>query len=203
MSHRYNPQQAVGEWFEEMLAHIFYGLKRVDRQMIGKLPDLVYDNGLFYIEAKFSAYNNGGVINKRQLERFDNIQDAKRFYAFGFHSITRGMQRNYPRKDDLRNALDIRSIYIFPSSIVRRYFEMTDKTVTQRHDDLVQIDEKTALDIFRWKSDIWETDDMRIFDYRYHSLHQDVHIITRGSDFEKELMESFHPEFLSFNEDIL
>jgi len=194
----YSPQHVVGRWFEERLMRMF-DLVRTDIKSEGRVPDFMHKDGLFYMEAKASCYKNGGVINQGQLYGFEDITNAKRFYAFGYHPITANMRETYPTEEDLIAALDdagLKSVYVFPFSIVKTFFDRVGETNTPKHDSFVQMDERDAENIFMWKSPVWNDPSIDIFDYRYFFLRGKVRIVTKGRDFEKELRGSFHPEFL-------
>ena len=100
----YHTTKIVGDFFEQEVMRLFR-LVRTDPNASGILPDLVSGDNSFFVEVKASAYNNGGVINRGQLYRFDKDVDRRRFYAFAFHPISRHMQRDYPTEKKLRSAL--------------------------------------------------------------------------------------------------
>jgi hypothetical protein len=208
----YNPQQVVGEWGEEGV-RVLFDLKVADPQGRGNVPDLASREEAFYVEVKSSAFNNGGVINKGQLYRFDRIVNARRFYAFVFHSVTDNMRETFPTKADLLAALDLRSLYILPFSIVKAHFDGSKKRRTAKHDDFVQLNEAQARAIFDQDRKTWARLNLMLFAQRgltggigeYKAIiphkkgvrqHRNIHIVTREGHLEKELLASFHPELL-------
>ena len=60
----YNPQQVVGDFFEDRVSKIL-NLRRIDINAEGNVPDLASKDGSFYVEVKASAFSNGGVIKKK------------------------------------------------------------------------------------------------------------------------------------------
>lgn len=190
----YNAKNIVGDFFEERVMKIF-DLIRTDPNQTGILPDLASRDGSFYVEVKSSAYYNGGVINERQLLGFDEMVNARRFYAFVYHSI-RNMEKNYPTGEELRDALDLRSIYMFPFSITMAHFNKSHKRTPPNHDCFVQLNESFAGSIFNHDAGAWEHLELENKEYVPSKPHEKVHILTREGNLEKEILESFHPEFV-------
>lgn len=191
----YNPQQVVGEWGEKRVSALF-DLVRNDPRDGWNVPDLIARGEPFYVESKASAFNNGGVINKRQLYRFDSLVNMKRFYAFLFHSVTDNMRETFPTQADLLEALDPRSLFLFPFSVVRAHFETSKVRQTPRHDDFVQLNEAQARAIFDKDRETWVRLGLDSGNYEVVSLEGKVHVMTRGTDLRRELRRSFHPENL-------
>lgn len=191
----YQAKIVVGDFFEQKVMQLF-DLVRADSHAFGEVPDLVSKEGSFFAEVKASAYNNGGVINKAQLLRFDRKISAKRFYAFAYHSIGRNMQRDYPTEDKLKNALNLKSLYLFPFSIIKAHFDMSEKITNPKHDDFVQLKERTAQDIFDWAIRAWSHLGLSISEYKRIQPHEKIHIVTREGYLEHQILSSFHPEFL-------
>ena len=188
-----NVTQIVGDFFENKLKKIF-DLERTDPNTQGIVPDLASKDGSVHVEIKASAYINGGVINRRQLYRFDEEIGVKRFYAFVYHSITRHMQRDYPTEKKLRKALDLKSLFLFPFSITKAYFENSKKRRHPEHDDFVQLKESQAQKIFGLDEEAWKHLDLKKEDYKMIKPHEKIHIVTRGGYLEKQILDSFHPE---------
>lgn len=191
----YSTQKVVGDWGEEKVMQLF-NLRRTDAKLEGRVPDLSSKYGSkFYVEVKTSAYNNGGVINRLQLFRFDEKINIRRFYAFLYHSITKNMQRNYPSAKKLREALDVRSLYLFPFSIAKAHFINSEATTTEKHDDFVQLDESETEDIFRGRQAMWQHLGLDKKNYKKLRLHEKVRLITRDGNLEEQISTSFRPEF--------
>jgi hypothetical protein len=191
----YDAKHVVGDFFEQKVMGLF-DLVRTDQNMLGVVPDLISRDGSFYVEVKASAYDNGGVINKTQLYRFDEEIFIRRFYAFAFHSINRHMQRGYPTENGLRSALDLRTLFLFPFSVTKAYFEKSKKRVHPKHDDFVQLRENLARKIFEGHRDTWEYLGLRQEEYKKAKPHEKIHILTRNGYLEQQILDSFHPEFL-------
>ncbi len=175
-----------------------FDLTRTDPHALGFVPDLVSKDNFFYVEVKASAYDNGGVINKHQLYRFDERIETRRFYAFVYHSINRNMERDYKTEEDLRNALDLRSLFLFPFSIAKAHLEKSKKTTHPKHDDFVQIRESLAQKIYDGVEDVWKHLNLETKDYKRTKPHEKIHIITKEGHLEKEILRSFHVESIHF-----
>jgi hypothetical protein len=191
----YSATQIVGDFFEKKVMGIFE-LERTDPHALGVAPDLVSRDGSFYVEVKASAYNNGGVINKRQLYGFDEDIEVRRFYAFVYHSIAGHMQRDYPTEKMLRNALDLRSLFLFPFSITKAHFENSKKRKNPKHDDFVQLRESLAQRIFRLDEKAWEHLGLKMSDYNMIRPHEKINIVTRSGHLEQQILDSFYPELV-------
>jgi len=191
----YEPRLVVGAFFEQKLIEIF-DWKLADTKNEGEVPDLVSRDGSFFVEVKASAYNNGGVIKRTQLYTFDRSVRVRRFYAFAYHSISRlvSMAKEYPTEEKLREALDLRSLYLFPFSIVKAHFEKSRKRTNPRHDDFVQLRESLAQKIFDSDEETWARLGLPRRKYRMTQPHEKVHIITREGYLENEILESLRLE---------
>jgi len=190
----YHPQSIVGEVFEKKLMQIF-DLAKVDISGSGHVPDLASKDFSFYVEVKASAYNNGGVIKGPQLKRFDKNMAAKRFYAFAYHSITDPMHKVYLTRARLKNALDLKSLFLFPFSIVKAHYNNS-KKVSSKYFEFVQMKESTAQKVFDKNELVWEFLRLNKEDYKMNKPHEKIHIITREGNLEKEILNYFHPELL-------
>jgi len=184
----YNTQKAVGDFFENRVIQLF-DLQRSG----GELPDLTSRKRKFFMEVKASAYTNGGVINQGQIQRFNQEINIRRFYAFAYHSIGKNMGRSYATREALEADLDLRSLYIFPFSIVFSYFNASDKRRTPFHDTFVLMREKTAEKIFLEDAETWKKLELKTEDYKMIQPHKRVFIITRQGNLEQELLNSFRP----------
>ncbi len=191
----YHATKIVGDFFEQEVIRLF-GLVRTDVDSLAGVPDLIAKDNSFFVEVKASAYNNGGVINRRQLYRFDKNIDLRRFYAFAYHSISRHMQRDYPTEEELKNALGLRSLFLFPFSIVKAHFERSKKRKTPKHDTFVQLREHLAQAIFQKEKTAWRHLGLASADYRMAQPHERVHLVTRAGHLEQEILDSFNSEFL-------
>ena len=191
----YNVRLVVGNFFEEKTIQLF-DLIRTDPNASGTVPDLTSRDGSFFVEVKSSSYNNGGVIKQRQLYEFDRIMDKRRFYAFVYHSIKREMQKNHPTEEKLKKALDLRSLFLFPFSIVRAHFENSQKRDYQASDYFVQLRETLARNIFEEDSLAWQHLGLKSKEYQRTQPHGKIHILTRGNNLKAKILNSFNPEFL-------
>lgn len=191
----YQPKIVVGNFFEDKVMKLF-GLIRMDPYALGTVPDLVSRTGSFYVEVKSASYTNGGVINREQLYRFDAGINARRFYAFAYHPITENMQRDYPTPRKLRNALSLRTLFLFPFSIAKAHFEHSKQKNTPKHDSFVQMRESTAIDIFSREQKVWKRLCLDINEYAMSQPAEKVRIITRQGNLEQEILDSFEPKFL-------
>ncbi|MFH0831491.1 MAG: hypothetical protein V1886_01330 [archaeon] len=106
------------------------------------------------------------------------------------------MQRNYPTEDELKNALSLRSLYLFPFSIIKAHFDKSEKITNPKHDDFVQLKERTAHDIFEGGSRAWNHLGLGITEYKKIQAHEKVHIATRQGYLEQQILSSFRPGFL-------
>src|SRR3989338_10928957 len=195
----YDTRRIIGKFFEHKVIQLF-DLVIADSEDSGRVPDLISRDGSFYVEVKSSAYNNGGVINENQLNRFNKkiqAKNSRRFYAFGYHSITKNIQEQFPTEQELSEALSIRSLYLFPFSIVRAYFSHNTKINTPKHQSFVQLREKQAERIFTRDEDIWRCLRLNPKYYRPLNLHDKVKIMTRNGRLEQQILDSFHPEFIA------
>jgi hypothetical protein len=190
---RYDPREIVREVFEKKVSKLF-NLVWADVRSLGHVPDLVSKDRSFFVEVKASSYNNGGVINKKQLYRFYTRVSARRFYAFPYHSITKDMLKDYPMKEDLRKALDLRSLYIFPFSVTRAHFETSKKKTHPKHDDFVQLRESTARKLFANDPEAWKKIGLDASQYQMTKLNERIFLVTRGEYLKQQILDSFRPE---------
>ncbi len=191
----YSATQIVGDFFERKVMRIFE-LERTDPGALGVAPDLISRDSSFYVEVKASAYNNGGVINRGQLYRFDEDIGVRRFYAFAYHSIARDMQRNYLTEKMLRNALKLRSLFLFPFSVTKAHFENSKIRKNPKHDDFVQLRESLAQRIFELDEEAWEHLGLKKKDYKMIRPHEKIYIVTRNGHLEQQILDSFYPELI-------
>jgi hypothetical protein len=187
----YNPKNIIGDFFEKKVAGLF-DLVLADAS--NSPPDLVSRDGSFYVEVKASAYNNGGVINGSQLSRFDESVAVRRFYAFAYHSLGKDIQRNYPSENLLLSALDLRSLFLFPFSIVKAHFDAFPKKYDSSGSEFVQLRENVAKKIFCGDETVWDALDISVKDYNAVMAHENVYIVTRNGNLEQNLLKSFNPE---------
>jgi hypothetical protein len=190
---RFDPREVVRDVFEEKVSKLF-NLEWADVRALGHVPDLVSKDRTFFVEVKAAAYDNGGVINMGQLRRFDREIMARRFYAFPYHSVNRGQAHRFPTEEALGDALGLRSLYLFPFSIVKAHFEKSWKIRNPKHDDYVQMRESLANRIFEKDAEAWKRLGLDPNRYRAVSPHEKAHIMTRDGQLEQQLLDSFHPE---------
>jgi len=189
----FDPREVVGKFFEEKVRKLF-NLEWADVRELGHIPDFVSKDRTFFVEVKAAAYDNGGVINMGQLRRFDREIIARRFYAFPYHSINRGQAHLFPTKEALENALDLRSLYLLPFSIVKAHFEESWKIRNSKHDAYVQLRESKARKIFEKDSEAWNDLGLDPSQYKMAKPHEKIHIITRNGYLEQQLLDSLHTE---------
>jgi hypothetical protein len=106
------------------------------------------------------------------------------------------MAQSFPTEEALRNALTLRSLYVFPFSIAKAHFEKSSKISNPRHDDYVQLRESMAKMIFEKDAETWRKLGLAKDQYKAVSPHEKVHIMTRFGHLEPQLLESFRPEFI-------
>lgn len=186
----YEPRLVVGDFFEKRVMLLF-DLVRADVENTGEVPDLVSRTGSFFVEVKASAYRNGGVIKRKQLYKFDEEICVRRFYAFAYHPICEDMLRNYPSKVGLRRALDLKSVYLFPFSIVRAHFESSNKRRHSDYDEFVQLREWQARAIFEGDEEIWLKLGLCQKEYEAEIPSEGIYVMTRQGYLKKEILSSF------------
>ena len=186
-----DPREVVGTHFEKLVKNIF-NLLEPDSREYGLMPDLTSREGSFDVEVKASSYTNGGVINEKQLMGFNNFNEVKRFYAFAYHSITKNMKKKYPTADKLKDALELKSLYLFPLSIVKAHFETSKKRKPKNHDAFVSLKEKHAKEIFELEKGIWNRLKLNQDDYNLVQPHDNVYIVTKFKFAEEEILNSFN-----------
>ena len=177
-------RKVIGNFFEEKAMKIF-SLERADISSEGNVPDLKAKDNSFYVEVKASSYTNGGVIKEGQLYRFDKEINAKRFYAFCYHSITKHLERDYRTEKSLRNALDLKSIYLLPFSIVKSHYENSKKRGCASLPFVyVQLKESDARRIFKKENEIWKKLHLSINNYNFFKK-KNIHVITRNGKLDE------------------
>jgi hypothetical protein len=148
-----NTQQVIGDFFEDLLSRMF-GLKRIDRNFSHKEPDLRGET--FDVEVKSSRFDNGGVIKRRQLKYIKNRpRDCP--YAFPNHELKTPIWKYYQSERSLRRALNLKSLYILPLSVVKARYETGYRRPYPTDDDFVQIRESLAASIFSGNGYVWKT----------------------------------------------
>jgi hypothetical protein len=156
-----NTQQLIGDYFEDLLS-LMFKLKRIDRNFSHKEPDLHGDT--FDVEVKSSRFTNGGVIKGWQLEYLEN-RSIDCPYAFPYHELNTPISEHYATERALLRAVYLRSLYIFPISVVRARYDTGYRRPYPTGDDFVQIRESLAKDIFSGKSWIWKTLNLNFKNY--------------------------------------
>jgi len=173
----YNIQQAVGRFFERLLAKEF-GLRIIDGRMSSKVPDLKCDK--FYIEVKASRYDNGGVIKKFQLRNFGTLE-MECLYAFPYHEAQVPMRRYYPTERSLERSLQMKSLYILPFEVAKAHYTHFERRPYRKTgDDFTQIRESLARDIFGGKAEVWSKLQLN-FDNYYTATRKKNEFILTGS----------------------
>ncbi len=179
----------VGNLFEKKVKNLFGSSSPIINNP-NTVPDIIFNS--FCIEVKASSYTNGGVINKRQLFRYDKKTNKKRFYAFAYHSILKDMRKNYPTQEALEDALDLKSLFLFPFSIVKAYFNNSPKRKNPRHDTFVQLIESKAGNIFGGDKQTWAHLKLCYDCYKPISPHERIHILTKNGHLEEKILSSFN-----------
>lgn len=185
-------RKIVGNFFEEKVSEIF-NLERTDRT---DLPDRISKDKRFYVEIKGSSYINGGVIKKGQLYKFDDMINARRFYAFGYHSICKNMERDYKTEKSLLKALDLKSVYLFPFSIVKAHYENSRERYYQDYSQhktiyFVQINEGKAKKIFNKNKEVWKALSLDTANYKFF-MKRNIYVITREGNLEEAIKEALY-----------
>ncbi|MCX6773491.1 MAG: hypothetical protein NTY68_00645 [Candidatus Micrarchaeota archaeon] len=190
---QFDPREVIGQFFEEKVSKLF-NLEWADVKSLGHVPDYVSKDRSFFVEVKSSAYDNGGVINMGQLRRFDREIMVRRFYAFPYHPINRGQAHLFLTREELRNALSLRSLYLFPFSIVKAHFEKSWKIRNPKHDTYIQLRESRARKIFEKDEEAWKRLGLDPSQYRMAKPHEKIHIVTRNGYLEQQLLDSLNRE---------
>jgi|GEM_PF-3201001 len=189
----FEPREVVCGVFEKKVTQMF-NLEWADVRDLGHVPDLISKDKTFFVEVKAAAYDNGGVINMGQLRRFDKEVMVRRFYAFPYHSVNRGQAHRFPTEEALRDALGLRSLYLFPFSVVKAHFNASWKIRNPKHDDYVQLRESLANRIFGKDAEAWRKLCLDPSQYKMAKPHEKIHIVTRDGYLEQQLLNSFNPE---------
>jgi hypothetical protein len=136
---------------------------------------------------------NGGVIKREQLEKFNGLINAKRFYAFGYHSITKNMMRDYSTEKELVKALEknFRSAYLFPFSIIRAFYENSTQSFVPGHFTYVSMREHHANEIFLYDYAMWEKIKLDSNKYGFYAIKK-LSIMTYQGNLEKEITDSIN-----------
>ena len=197
---KYSPPRIVGDYFEIKIAETF-DLVRIDIARDGNIPDLRARDGSFYMECKASSVDrtHGGVVKGKQLVRFLEEINKRRFYAFAYHVVTENMQENYPTARRLRNQFSRTShqvqYFVFPFSIVLAFYLLKPKSYKDlaRKEPFVKLSYKQAQLIYSLDEEFLRLGlDPR--EYKQKELHERVHLLTRQGNLEDRLVNSFHPE---------
>ena len=193
----YQTTRVVGNFYEGLVGSLF-NCKRLDINFSGKLPDLVSSGQLFYIEVKASAFHNGGVINKGQLYGFGDWLQGTLFYSFAYHSTPKGVNlgKTYETEGELVQALDLRSLFLFPYSIVKAHFETSPVKTNLNHDDFVQLRECPASKIFGFDQATWCKLGLKKERYKTHKPHSRVNIITEHDYLTEQILDSLNLEII-------
>jgi hypothetical protein len=147
-----NTQQTIGDYFEDLLSRMFK-LKRIDCNFSHKEPDLRGET--FDVEVKSSRFDNGGVIKGWQLKYLGN-RPCDCPYAFPYHELKTPIWKYYQSERSLRRALNLKSLYILPLSVVKARYETSYRRPYPTGDDFVQIRESLAASIFSGNSYVWK-----------------------------------------------
>lgn len=190
----YDPRKAVGTWGEPVVQYAF-DLLSTDNE---ELPDYVSKDGAFYVEVKTSAFDNGGIIKSRQLAKFDETVNERRFYAFAFHNISTrvNLGKTYKTIGLLYSALCLKSLYLLPYSVVKAHFSKSCKRPHPNRGEFVQLDEKQAEDIYQGEYGTWANLELMTMGYCRTKLHERVKLITRGGMLEHRIRNAFNQRII-------
>lgn len=186
----YNGAHVVGQWGERTAKKIF-GWESIGKNLLDMTFDCKAPDGSYVAEVKTSAYTNGGVINEKQLLRFREVAE-KRFYLFIYHRINKDMHKRFATKKTLLHALDknLKSIYLFPFSIVDAFYKNTSTIKAKKHDHFVQMEEKHADAIFHKNDQIWTLLGIDSAEYDAAQPYEHMGIMTRNGDLEERILDS-------------
>jgi hypothetical protein len=184
----YNVQRVVGDFFEDFVQNAF----DLVRSGSNDLPDLMAKDGSYFVEVKAGSYNNCGVLKQNQLLRYNEEIKQKRFFAFCFHPLTGKLGAKYIDPAALRNALSLHSLYLLPFSLVWAHFSNANINDYPGGDHVVKMRLNNTTKIFNMDKAEWERLSLNRDDYQKTKPHKKVHLITRGGDLEKELLERFN-----------
>ncbi|MBW3002657.1 hypothetical protein KY338_05860 [Candidatus Woesearchaeota archaeon] len=191
----YDPRKTVGNWGEAIVREAFNLVSTENEE----LPDLISKDGSFYVEVKTSAYNNGGIIKGKQLARFDEQVNKRRFYAFAFHqiSIAVRLKKKYCTTGKLYTALTLKSLYLLPFSVVMAHFDASKKKPYKGEDVFVQLNEKQAEHICSGDYGIWRVSlQLLPISYSRCRLHEKVQVITKDGALEHRIKKAFNPKVI-------
>lgn len=191
----------IGKFLQEKVRKSF-GLKESKKEIGKILPDLYHPKGIYTMEVKTSAYNNGGVINMKQLYSIDKQTQDIRFYAFIFHPLTK-VEGVYQTEFGLKRALCTKSLFILPFSITKAHFENSKLRRNEKHDSYVQLTESQAFEIFNEDKSVWERLQLSPQSYKMTNLHERVKLITREGNLEEVMINDFNLEHLKIYKDFL
>jgi hypothetical protein len=182
-----NAQKVVGDFFEDFVQNAFDLIPSGSKE----LPDRMSKDGSYFVEVKAGSINNCGVLKQKQLLRYDQEIEQRRFFAFCFHPLTGKLRDQYLTPDALRSDLSLHSLYLFPFSIAWAHFPNSNINDYPRGDQVVKMKLNTATNIFNMNKKEWERLSLDRGDYKKTKPHKKVHIITREGHLEKELLKSF------------
>jgi hypothetical protein len=106
------------------------------------------------------------------------------------------MQRDYPTEKELKSALDLRSLFLFPFSIIKAHFENSKKRKHPNHDYFVQLRESLAQGIFGLDEEVWGHLGLKKEEYQMSRPHEKIHIVTREGYLEQQILDSFRSELI-------
>ncbi|MBW3005152.1 hypothetical protein KY310_04955 [Candidatus Woesearchaeota archaeon] len=191
----YDPRKAVGDWGETIVREAFNLVSTEDEEQ----PDYLSEDGSFYVEVKTSAFDNGGIIKGKQLARFDEQVNKRRFYAFVFHQIPTAirLRKKYRTTGRLYSALALKSLYLLPFSIVAAHFNASNKKPYRKGDVFAQLTEQQAEGICTGDYGMWGLH-LKIAPTTYsrRRLHERVILITNGGMLEDRIAKSFNQEVI-------
>lgn len=184
-----------------------FDLVRIDMHEEGNVPDLRARDGSFYVECKASSIksSSGGVIKGKQLVRFLEEINQRRFYAFAYHPICDRMKDNYPTARRLRNELSRTSnqvqYFTFPFSILCAFYQLKPHRYKDKarkgnegKQPFTTMSYREAQMIFSLDTEFFRALRLNPDEYKPNQFHERVHILTRQGNLEDKLKENFHPE---------
>ena len=182
-----NTQQLIGDYFEDLLSRMF-GLKRVDQNFSHKEPDL--SDETFCMEVKSSRFDNGGVIKGWQLKYLGELK-LDCLYAFPYHELNVPIWEHYSSDRGLRRALSLKSLYIFPLSVVKAQYDTGYKRPYPTGDDFTQIRESLAEMIFAGNSEIWKKLHLNFKKYLTAKPRKNIFVMTENKNTLDALLNRF------------
>ncbi len=123
-------RKTIGDFYEQKSCEVFgfrmFLHQETDESNNGISPDIQSLDRKISAEVKASYFKNGGIIRKKQLDRFS--QKENMFYFLWFHEVYRKIKTRYPTEKKLATALkkSTRSCHVLPVSVVNEVYNTGD-----------------------------------------------------------------------------